>query len=95
MTKIKLKNNVLLGGIHNLTSDYKTRNLNRKSHNGMDFVGENGIDEVIAVESGIVSFVGYDSTSGYWLSINSNDIEHRYFHLKKGTIKAIKRRLCS
>lgn len=63
MSKINLKNNVLLNGYHNLTSDYKDRNNNRSNHNGMDFVGINGIDEVIAVESGTVSYIGYDIDS--------------------------------
>ena len=47
--KLEVKNNVLKGGIHYLTSDYKTRNSNRSTHNGIDLIGENGIDEIVAI----------------------------------------------
>ncbi len=88
---MELKNNILKGGIHYLTSDYKTRNSNRKAHNGMDFVGPNKVDDIVAVEDGIVNFTGYDSSGGgYWVSIKTNGIEHRYFHLAKNTIRVKK-----
>lgn len=86
MGLLSVKNPVLKHGIHYLTSDYKSRNEDRKNHNGMDLVGANGVDEVIAIESGIVTYVGYDNSAGYWVAINTNGIEHRYFHLKKGSI---------
>lgn len=78
---INIKNNVLKSGIHYLTSDYKTRNENRNTHNGMDFVGANGIDDIIAYANGIVNYIGYDAKSGYWISIKTDNYEHRYFHL--------------
>ncbi len=87
MKLMAVRNNVLKGGKHYLTSDYNTRNESRNSHNGMDLVGINGIDDIIAIEDGKVTYTGYDKTGGYWISITSNNIEHRYFHLKEGTIK--------
>ena len=86
--KLEVKNNVLKGGIHYLTSDYKTRNSNRSTHNGIDLIGENGIDEIVAIEDETVIYTGYDTSGGgYWISIKTNDIEHRYFHLKKDSFK--------
>ena len=70
MALLNVKNNVLKGGKHYVTSDYKTRNENRSTHNGMDLVGANG--------------------GGYWIAITTNGIEHRYFHLKEGSIKVKK-----
>ena len=55
MALLNVKNNILKGGKHYLTSDYKTRNENRSTHNGMDFVGPNGIDDIVAIESGTVT----------------------------------------
>lgn len=90
-TLLNVKNNVLKSGIHYLTSDYKTRNESRSTHNGMDFVGKNGVDDIVAIASGKVTYTGYDSSGGgYWISITTNGIEHRYFHLKKGSIKVSK-----
>lgn len=90
MKLMTVKNNVLKGGKHYLTSDYKTRNESRNAHNGMDLVGPNGIDDIIAIESGIVTYTGYDKIGGYWIGITTNNIEHRYFHLKEGSIKVKK-----
>lgn len=87
MAKINVRNSILKNGEHYLTSDYKTRNENRGKHNGMDFVGPNGVDDIIAIEKGKVTYVGYDSSGGgYWLGITTNGIEHRYFHLAKDSI---------
>ncbi len=88
--KLLVQNKILKGGIHYLTSDYKTRNESRSTHNGMDFIGPNKIDDIVAIEDGIVNYVGYDKKGGYWVSIKTNGIEHRYFHLKKGSIKVKK-----
>ena len=92
MGEIKVNNPVLKKGYHYLTSDYKTRNENRKTHNGMDFIGKNkSIDEVISIEEGIVVIDSYDKNgAGYWLSIETNGIQARYFHLKKGSIRVKK-----
>lgn len=89
-TLLNVKNNVLKEGVHYLTSDYKTRNESRSTHNGMDLVGKNGVDDIVAIEDGEVTYTGYDSSGGYWLAITSNGIQHRYFHLKKGSIKVSK-----
>ena len=88
ISKLEVRNPVLKRGYHYLTSDFKTRNENRKTHNGMDFIGKNkSIDEVIAIEEGVVVVCGYDKGgAGYWLSIETNGIQARYFHLKKGSI---------
>ena len=90
MELLAVKNNVLKGGKHYLTSDYKTRNESRSTHNGMDLVGKNGIDDIIAIDKGIVSYTGYDESGGYWVSITTNGFEHRYFHLQKDSIKVKK-----
>lgn len=81
MALLEVKNNVLKGGKHYLTSDYKTRNGNRSTHNGMDFVGPDGRDDIIAYATGTVKYIKYDSTSGHWIGIKTDDYEHRYFHL--------------
>ncbi len=87
---MNLQNNLLKGGIHYLTSDYYTRNSNRSMHKGMDFVGQTKQDDIIALEDGTVNYIGYDSRSGNWLSIKTNGIEHRYFHLENNSIKVKK-----
>ncbi len=88
---LEVKNNVLKGGKHYLTSDYKTRNGERSTHNGMDFVGPNGVDDIIAIEEGTITYTGYDSSGGgYWIGITTNNIQHRYFHLKKESFKVSK-----
>ena len=87
-TLLNVKNNVLKGRKHYLTSDYKTRNESRSTHNGMDLIGQNGVDDIVAIASGTVSYTGYDASGGgYWISITTNGIEHRYFHLQKSSIK--------
>lgn len=78
---LNVQNNILKSGRHYLTSDYKTRNGNRSTHNGMDFVGPNGIDDIVALASGTVAYIRYDSRSGHWIGIKSDNYEHRYFHL--------------
>ena len=84
--KLNLKNNILKGKVHYLTSDYKARNNNRSTHNGMDFIGPNQIDDIVAIEDGTVTYTGYDNGGGgYWISIKTNGIEHRYFHLASNT----------
>ena len=81
MALLEVKNNVLKGGKHYLTSDYKTRNSNRSTHNGIDFVGPDGRDDIIAYATGTVKYIKYDSKSGHWIGIKTDDYEHRYFHL--------------
>ena len=55
----------------------------------MDLVGTKN-DLVLAIEAGQVSYVGYDKTGGNWISITTNGIEHRYFHLANNSIKVKK-----
>ena len=89
--KIDFKNNVLKMGEHYLVSDYKTRNSTRKKHNGMDIVGKKGDYDIVAIESGKVTYIGYEAgIGGYYVIITTNGIEHRYFHLAKGGIKVKK-----
>lgn len=89
--KIDVKNNVLKMGEHYLVSDYKTRNSTRNKHNGMDIVGKKGDYDIVAIESGKVTYIGYEAgIGGYYVIINTNGIEHRYFHLAKGGIKVKK-----
>ena len=88
---LNVQNNILKSGRHYLTSDYKTRNENRSTHNGMDFVGPNGIDDIVALASGTVAYIRYDSRSGHWIGIKSDNYEHRYFHLDGNKIYEIGR----
>ena len=86
--KLLVKNKILKRGVHYLTSDYKSRNENRSTHNGMDFVGSVKQDDIVAIEDGVVNYVGYDKGGGgNWISIKTNGIEHRYFHLANNTTK--------
>ena len=89
--KIDVKNNVLKMGEHYLVSDYKARNSTRNKHNGMDFVGKKGDYDIVAIETGKVTYIGYEAgIGGYYVIITTNGIEHRYFHLAKGGIKVKK-----
>lgn len=88
--KLNVKNNVLNKGVHLLVSDYKSRNKKRSKHNGIDLIGNNDYD-IVAIESGVVTYIGYEKgIGGYWISITTKGIEHRYFHLAKGSIKVKK-----
>lgn len=86
--KLEVKNNVLKNGYHLLTSDYKTRNAKRKTHNGMDFIGKsNSLDYIVAVDKGTVYSVSNNSSSGYYVIIeHENTLRSFYAHLKKGSI---------
>ena len=86
--KIEVKNSVLQDGVHYVTSDYKTRNPKRKDHKGMDLVGKNGLDEIVAIADGIVTISTYSSSAGYYVQIkHNNGYTTRYLHMKKGSIK--------
>lgn len=83
-------NKVLKKGVHYVTADYKTRNPNYKTHNGIDIVSHNGknttLDYIVAIDKGVVSKVGFSSTGGYYVNIkHDNGFETRYQHLKKDT----------
>lgn len=86
------KNKVLKNGVHYITSDYKTRNSSRPKHNGIDLVSHNGknttTDYIVAIENGLVTSVGYSTSTGYFVKIrHNNGYISVYFHLKKGSIK--------
>ena len=90
--KIEVKNSVLQDGVHYVTSDYKTRNPKRKDHKGMDLVGKNGLDEIVAIADGIVTISTYSSSAGYYVQIkHNNGYTTRYLHMKKGSINNIMR----
>ncbi len=92
MKKIKLVNHVLYNHVYYITSDYKTRNLNRLSHNGMDLIGKNkSTDYVISIDDGVVITSTYSKSAGYYLEIrHENGYISRYLHLKKGSLKVKK-----
>lgn len=87
-TKLEVKNPVLKNGVHYMTSDYKSRNKKRPTHNGIDMIGKfYAKDYIIAIESGTVSSTGYDSGAGYYVNItHANGLVSKYFHMTKGTI---------
>ncbi len=88
MNIINVRNKVINKGYHYLVSDYKTRNKNRLKHNGIDLIGIKGDYDIVAIETGIVTYIGYEKgIGGYWIAITTNGIQHRYFHLAKGSIK--------
>lgn len=85
---LNIKNKVLKNVVHYLTSDYKTRNSNRSTHQGMDMIGKNkGTDYIVALRKGRVVGTGYNSSTGYYVRINHGEVTSVYYHLKKGTIK--------
>ena len=85
---LDVKNPVLKNKDHYLTSDYKTRNPGRPTHNGMDLIGMNrGLDYIIAIDSGVVSKTGYDSAMGYYVNIYHGECTSVYFHMKKDSIR--------
>lgn len=90
--KLDVKNPVLKNKIHYMTSDYKSRNENGKTHSGIDMIGKGyAPDDIIAIADGVVSEVGYSSTgSGYFVEIKHGDYISLYAHMKKGTIKVKK-----
>lgn len=89
---LDVKNSVLKNKVHYLTSDYKTRELFRSSHNGMDLIGKNkGTDYIIAIADGIVKNTGYNSSMGYYCEIiHNNEYISRYLHMKQGSINVKK-----
>lgn len=92
---IEIKNNVLKKGIHNVTSDYKTRNKKRTNHNGIDLVskklGINTTDYIVAIADGIVTISTYSSSAGYYVQLkHNNGYTTRYLHMKKDSLKVKK-----
>lgn len=89
LKRIEVQNPVLLNRVHYLTSDYKTRNEDRSTHNGMDFVGKSyRTDYVIAIDDGVVITSTYSKTAGYYIEIkHNNNYISRYLHMTKGSLK--------
>ncbi len=76
-----------LGTVGVLTSEYgASRHGGAKSHGGVDFGVPEGTS-VIAVKSGKVSDVGYDSSYGYYVVIDhGNGLKTRYAHNKRNVV---------
>lgn len=90
-TLLNVKNSVLKEGVHYLTSDYKSRNSKRPTHNGMDMIGKSyACDYIVAIEKGIVKTSSYDSSRGYYVEIEHEKGNSLYYHMKKGTVKVSK-----
>lgn len=92
---ITVKNKVLLDGVHTVTSPFGMRKHPvtgiQSMHNGIDLIGKNGADTIVAFADGTVSSVGYDSSTGYLVKIDhGNKSESVYFHLKKDSTKVKK-----
>lgn len=87
--KMDLKNKVLEQGVHYLTSDYKTRNAERKTHTGMDFIGNYyAKDYIVAIADGIVSSVTKNTYYGNYVSIkHANGMYSIYMHMADNTIQ--------
>lgn len=92
-SELKVKNNVLQSGVHHMTSDYKTRNKKRPNHNGIDFTSMNKehtkmtLDNIVAIEDGVVTSVSYDIKSGYYVFIKHlSNMKSFYCHMEKGSI---------
>lgn len=92
-SELKVKNSVLKSGVHHVTSDYKTRNKKRPNHNGIDFTSLNEkhtkmtLDDIVAIEDGVVVNVSYDSKSGYYVFIKHlSNMKSFYCHLQKKSI---------
>jgi len=85
---LEIENAVLNEKVHYLTSDYKTRNEDRNSHNGIDLIGKNrSTDYVIAIDDGIVLTSTYSDSAGYYVEIvHNNKFITRYLHMKKGSL---------
>lgn len=89
--KLKLVNHVLQKGVEYLTSDFKSRNSKRPSHNGMDMIGKLlACDYIVAIEDGKVINSSYDSSRGYYVEIEHNKGISVYYHMKKDSVKVTK-----
>lgn len=96
---LNVKNKVLSGSVHRMTSDYGKRYINGKpeNHIGVDLVGKNGADWVCAIASGTVVDLrtnikgtvsdGSNSEGNYVLIDHGNEKITAYFHLEYGTIR--------
>lgn len=86
---LDVKEKVLEKGGHLLTSDYKTRNSERKTHSGMDMIAYNNqCDYIVAIADGVVSRVANNSTYGNHVSIkHANGMYSIYMHMKDNTVE--------
>lgn len=84
---LKVVNQPLENKVKSCTSDFKTRNKKRPTHNGMDLTSKSGTNNyVISVADGVVSNVGYDSKSGYYVFVKHEvGVYSFYCHLKKSS----------
>lgn len=83
---MKVQSKVLKNGVHYLSSDYKTRNLKRRSHSGIDMIGKGyACDYIVAIEKGVVITASYNALKGYYVEINHGLLTSVYYHLKKNT----------
>lgn len=87
-TKMNVKNSVLKQGVHYLTSDYKSRNKSRPTHNGIDMIGKSyACDYIVAIADGIVSACSKDSSRGNYVTIKHNTgLYSNYYHMKDGSV---------
>ena len=78
-----------------MTADFKTRNPNYKTHNGMDFIDSSGKCVIVAVADGVVDscrndVIGMDhnyNTAGNYVRIrHHNGTYTRYLHLATGSV---------
>lgn len=84
---LKVVNDPLINKTKKCTSDYKTRNKKRPSHNGMDLTSKSSKNNyVIAIEKGTISSAGYSSSAGYYVYIkHENGYQSFYCHLLKNS----------
>ena len=87
-TKLNVKNNVLKQGVHYMTSDYKSRNKSRPTHNGIDMIGNYyACDYIVAIDDGKVAECSKDAERGNYVSIrHENGYYSNYYHMKDGSV---------
>ena len=89
---ISYKNSVLKNNKCVVTSDYKTRNNKRPTHNGIDLVsyhlGYNCTDYIVAIADGKISISRKSVILGNYIEINhDNNIRTMYLHMKDNSLK--------
>lgn len=86
---LNVVNSPLINGVKKCTSDYKSRNVKRPNHNGMDLISGNSKNNyIIAIEDGTVSSVSYQANgAGYYVYItHDNGFKSFYAHMVKDSI---------
>ena len=83
------KTPILLGGYHNVTSDFGLRYIfgGWEGHNGIDVVGKNGADYIISYADGVVTYAMDNSPSAgvYVVIHHEGNLCTRYLHMQKGS----------